>query len=212
MTTAYIGAPMRGIPDHNHPLLFAAQKQLEAQYGWTVLNPAQHELDWSEDYAHNDADLPQLMWWDLDQVINSDKVIFLPGWEKSEGCGVERKLAHMLDKEVYFYDPDAYLPRLIPDSVGDPRFHQLLHEIGTLHDKKQSDYGTGQDPFANVRASEFFGIPAWVGSLMRLNDKVHRLQNYAQKGVLENESAEDSMMDIAVYALIALVLYREASA
>jgi len=94
---------------------------------------------------------------------------------------------------------------------GDPRLHELLVEIGELHDRKQEDYGTDEDPFANVRQSEQWGIPAWVGAMVRLNDKVKRLQNFAKKGTLANESAEDSMMDIAVYAIIALILYREAS-
>lgn len=95
--------------------------------------------------------------------------------------------------------------------AGDPRFHALLAEIAELHDKKQEDYGRTTDPFANVRASEEWGIPAWVGALIRLNDKVRRLQKLSQSGSLANESAEDSMRDIAVYALIALVLYRERS-
>jgi hypothetical protein len=95
--------------------------------------------------------------------------------------------------------------------TGDPRFHELLRQIGELHDKKQLDYGADQDPFANVRASERWGIEPWVGALVRLNDKVHRLQQFAKKGELANESAEDSMLDIAVYSLIALILYREAA-
>lgn len=92
---------------------------------------------------------------------------------------------------------------------GDPRFHALLREIGELHDRKQRDYGSSADPFANVRASEEWGVAPWIGALVRLNDKVHRLKRFAQKGSLANESAEDSMLDIAVYALIALILYRE---
>ena len=98
------------------------------------------------------------------------------------------------------------------DGPGDPRLHALLAEIGELHDRKQEDYGTDTDPFANVRQSEQWGIPAWVGAMVRLNDKIKRLQNFASKGSLANEGAEDSMMDIAVYALIALILYREETA
>lgn len=92
---------------------------------------------------------------------------------------------------------------------GDKRMLALLQQIAELHERKQVDYGTQGDPFANVRASEGFGVPAWVGALIRLNDKVTRLKNFAEKGELANESAEDSMMDIAVYALISLILYRE---
>jgi hypothetical protein len=89
------------------------------------------------------------------------------------------------------------------------RFHELLREIGELHDRKQADYGSEKDPLANVRASEEWGIPAWVGALIRLNDKVNRLKAFARKRSLANESAEDSMVDIAVYALIARILYEQ---
>jgi len=92
------------------------------------------------------------------------------------------------------------------------RFLQLTKEIADLHAKKSQDYGSDTDSLANVRASELWGTPAWVGALMRLNDKVVRLQRFARDGELANESAEDSMRDIAVYALIALVLYEEATA
>ncbi|MCC6743441.1 MAG: DUF1599 domain-containing protein [Acidobacteria bacterium] len=89
------------------------------------------------------------------------------------------------------------------------RFHELLAEAGLLHDRKQADYGAGSDPFANVRASTEWGIPAWVGAMVRLSDKVRRLQSLATKGHLVNEAALDSFMDIAVYALIAHVLYEQ---
>lgn len=92
---------------------------------------------------------------------------------------------------------------------GSIRFHAILKELGDLHDKKQADYGTDNDPFANVRASERFGIPAWVGSVLRGNDKMARLQTFIRKGTLKNESVEDSLRDLAVYAIIALVLLEE---
>lgn len=81
-----------------------------------------------------------------------------------------------------------------------------------MHDRKSTDYGAEHDPLANIRASEEWGIPAWVGAMVRANDKVHRLKRFAERGSLANESVEDSLLDIAVYSLIALVLYREQSA
>lgn len=89
------------------------------------------------------------------------------------------------------------------------RFHEILKEHGELHDKKQTDYGRGNDPFANVRSSEEFGVDPWVGAMIRLNDKVRRLQALEQNGDLQNESAYDSFRDIAVYATIAQVLFEE---
>jgi hypothetical protein len=101
------------------------------------------------------------------------------------------------------------MPELI--RPGDPRFHKELEHLADLHDQKQMDYGTDHDPFANVRGSEQWGIPPWVGAMIRANDKVKRLQNYARKGSLANEGAEDSFDDLAVYAIIAKVLYQEES-
>ena len=41
------------------------------------------------------------------------------------------------------------------------RFHEILAELGERHDRKQADYGRSHDPFANVRASEEWGMPGW---------------------------------------------------
>lgn len=87
------------------------------------------------------------------------------------------------------------------------RFHELLEEIGALHDRKQADYGRDSDPFFNIRQSTRWGVEPWIGALLRADDKMGRLSNLAQNGgELQNEPIEDSLMDIAVYALIALVL------
>jgi hypothetical protein len=87
------------------------------------------------------------------------------------------------------------------------RFHSILLELGNLHDKKQCDYGTEKDPFHNIRASHEWGVEPWVGAMIRLTDKVRRLQSLSRSGLLANESASDSFRDIAVYAIIALILY-----
>jgi hypothetical protein len=89
------------------------------------------------------------------------------------------------------------------------RFYEILFSLSLLSARKQSDYGRGDDPFANVRASTEWGVNSWVGAMIRLNDKVRRLQSFHQKGTLANEGVDDSLRDIAVYALIALVLFEQ---
>ena len=90
------------------------------------------------------------------------------------------------------------------------RFHDILAKLGDLHDKKQRDYGTDADPFNNIRASaKEWGIPAWVGAMLRATDKVRRLQKFADAGKLANESVIDAFDDLAVYAVIARVMYEE---
>ena len=78
-----------------------------------------------------------------------------------------------------------------------------------MHIRKASDYGLGEDLFANVKASVEFGVPAWVGTMIRANDKMVRIKAYIQKGELKNESVEDSLLDLSAYCIIALALRRE---
>lgn len=87
------------------------------------------------------------------------------------------------------------------------RFHDILAEMGRLHDKKQADYGRDKDPFANVNGSKEWGIRPWVGAMLRANDKIKRLQKFAQTGQLANEGARDSFIDLAVYSIIGCVLW-----
>lgn len=97
--------------------------------------------------------------------------------------------------------------------VNDP-FDSILKEMSELHARKSIDYGRTDDPYANVAASTDFGIPAWVGAMVRANDKVRRIQKAAAQATagesvsLANEGIEDSLLDLATYAIIALVLYR----
>jgi hypothetical protein len=88
-------------------------------------------------------------------------------------------------------------------------FYSNLFELALLSAAKQADYGRADDPFANVRGSIEWGVPAWVGALIRATDKVRRLQTQALRGSLANESAVDAFDDLAVYAVIGRVLFEE---
>ena len=89
------------------------------------------------------------------------------------------------------------------------RFTELLQELAALEARKRKDYGTEADPLANVKASEEWGVAPWIGAMIRLTDKVRRLQQFAKRGSLANESAIDSLRDIAVYSLLALMLLEQ---
>jgi hypothetical protein len=92
---------------------------------------------------------------------------------------------------------------------GDPRFHAVLDELRAIHAKKSADYGLGDDYLANVRASAAWGITPWVGTMIRAQDKIIRLQSLQAKGHLANESARDSLLDLCSYSIIALILLDE---
>jgi hypothetical protein len=91
-------------------------------------------------------------------------------------------------------------------------FLDLLDTIGKLHLSKSSDYGCplGTDPLANIRnGAKFVGIPPFKAAMVRLSDKVTRLATFNATGKLHFEGVEDTLLDLASYSLLALVLYRE---
>jgi len=93
---------------------------------------------------------------------------------------------------------------------GHPRFYELLDEIADLHSRKNHDYAHS-DPLSNLRVSEQFGIPGWKGVLVRLADKWQRIVNFARRGSLEvkDESVIDTLKDLAIYALLDIILFEE---
>lgn len=103
----------------------------------------------------------------------------------------------------------------IGQSIGKNASAEFLggvQEIVGLHISKGADYGKPGDTFANMRAAERIGIEAWRSAIGKMSDKWSRIESFCTQGRLENESFEDSLLDIANYALIALTLYREKKA
>jgi hypothetical protein len=88
-------------------------------------------------------------------------------------------------------------------------FCKILDELKELHKAKSHDYATDIDPHSNFMSADDWGVEPWVGVMLRMQDKMKRLQTYAKKGKLLNEAAEDSFRDIAVYSIIALIIFKK---
>lgn len=91
---------------------------------------------------------------------------------------------------------------------------QELLRICELHTVKNADYTGGNesdDPLANFKDAQDFGIDPLLGLCLRMSDKFARVKTFARTGVLavSGESVDDAFRDIAVYALLALALRRE---
>jgi hypothetical protein len=70
---------------------------------------------------------------------------------------------------------------------------------------KNNDYTDGSvDPFANFRSAETIGVKAETGVLVRMLDKIKRIQTFVNKGTLQvkGESVEDAIQDIINYAVL----------
>ena len=94
---------------------------------------------------------------------------------------------------------------------GDPRFYALLERMADVHSRKSHDYAGEEDWQANFRLSALCGVPPWVGAVVRMTDKLARLAAFAKQGELEvpDERVEDTLLDLANYALLTLLLYQD---
>ena len=94
---------------------------------------------------------------------------------------------------------------------GHPGFYDLLQKMADLHSRKNHDYAGDSDPLRNFRKSLALGVTPFAGVMVRLSDKWSRLESFMQQGILEvkEESVEDTLLDNAVYSLLAILLYRE---
>lgn len=89
-------------------------------------------------------------------------------------------------------------------------FVDLLREMQRLHESKSLDYGSEEDPLANIRqGADFVGIEPWRGCMVRIADKVQRLKTFCRTGRLVHEGVRDTLLDLSAYSLLAIVLFDE---
>lgn len=83
-------------------------------------------------------------------------------------------------------------------------FKEIVDQMFDLYHRKNADYG---DSFA--KSFEKFGMQS---TLMRLTDKYNRLESLTTDNnvrLVENESVEDTLLDIANYAIMTLIAMRD---
>jgi hypothetical protein len=71
--------------------------------------------------------------------------------------------------------------------------------------KKNHDYtSASENIFANFEASVFFGVEPAKGILLRMGDKMKRIQSFAEQGELkvEDEGVEDAILDLHGYLVL----------
>lgn len=97
-------------------------------------------------------------------------------------------------------------------TVGHPLFHELLEKMRDIHNAKNADYGAGK-VLGNFMEAARFGVDPFKGVLIRLSDKYSRIASLSIKenmtGEVKDESIEDTLLDNAIYSLLAIVVRRE---
>jgi hypothetical protein len=91
------------------------------------------------------------------------------------------------------------------------RFREIVNEMVELHDRKNRDYAGGEYLSNFLMCEKHIGVPAWVGCVIRLSDKMARIMNLAKTDEISvgDETITDTLMDLAVYAIITRILYED---
>ena len=81
-------------------------------------------------------------------------------------------------------------------------FGSVLDRMAAIHRAKNADYGASYD-----LAPQLLNIPAHVGILVRITDKLARACRLAQgqAAQVKGEALADTLLDLANYAVLALV-------
>lgn len=127
-------------------------------------------------------------------------------WKEATQASAAKYAAERLTGDSLLEDQGEIRP-------GSREFLDVLDELRTLHLRKTMDYGIDEDALSNIRSSaDVVNMPAWAGCILRISDKMHRLKAFFRRGRCEFDGVPDTLQDIACYAAIALVLYREEQA
>lgn len=86
-------------------------------------------------------------------------------------------------------------------------FHEdFCRNMMEITKKKNSDYtGLSDDPFQNFKACEMLMIASTMqGFLVRMTDKLARINSFAQKGhlLVSDETVNDTLLDLANYSVL----------
>ena len=148
MTTYYISGPMTGQPGNNYDLFNEVEADLKdaALKGDKVINPARN---FDGEKGRPRSEYMQL---DIKHVLDSDVIILLPGWEKSEGAKREVAVAMSCNKRFEeardgefgwtYHVIDA--PSEHADS---PRVQSLQRAIGYISGDRNASYGPPTQDF-----------------------------------------------------------------
>lgn len=121
-------------------------------------------------------------------------------WEKALKGGVESTTTEVLSASKFI--EQKY-----------PETSQLLRELQDMQYKlfcsKQQDYGDGNISLGGDMENHKDKNFAMLGLSIRMNDKMQRLLNLIKEGKKpNNESLEDTLIDISTYALMTIIVNR----
>lgn len=173
------------------------------QAGYTVISPHANS-DLPIALADKEVEASRWLEGDLEIIARCDAVVVLPDWEQSEGTKGEIAFAEKRGIPITHY-PD--LPQIPPTELKRPQqvkgYMDIIMQGYRVHLAKNADYSP-----ANILGTGEIGLAT------RVWDKIARLLNligfsveisestYDKPRMAKNESVEDNLLDLSVYAVI----------
>lgn len=111
----------------------------------------------------------------------------------------------------------SYTSRFGAEAVATPRavnpkFHSAIKRMAELHDKKSADYANDANRYANFEeAASTAGVSVEQVFLVLIGVKLARLRELTANGKTpNNESIQDTRLDLAVYSTLYLSYFEDA--
>ena len=100
---------------------------------------------------------------------------------------------------------------LLKERFKDNTALDILDNMQAVYEAKDNDYSATDLPMGNLRKCEEAGNDAWRGCLVRIGDKISRLENFLKEKeyLVISEKAEDTVIDLANYAILMSCLLEE---
>jgi hypothetical protein len=93
------------------------------------------------------------------------------------------------------------------------RYYDAIMEAMLVSAMKNHDYagGDASDPLGNFKRVQQAGVQPVIGLLVRMLDKVGRIETYFREGELKvaGEGLEDALMDLGNYCFLMLALLED---
>lgn len=214
MTVYYLSGPMRGKADYNFPQFHEVE---DALWNWLATMPPDvdgHEvLNPADDFdGDTTRPVPDYMLADIQQVLDADVIVLLPGWRESEGSGREVMVATWTGKPFmealqglgcdgepywFFEDRDVSAPSKSTSARGD-----MLDEAKALiTGDRNNAYGPPHQDFnRSAGALNAYGYRGPDGRPLESHDIAIFVMSVKLSRLMWTPTKRDSWVDLAGYA------------